>query len=402
MVKKNIRKVAVALRLAFASHRDIFFGISSYAKEHHWSIKFIPIPELFCTATFRKIEQEGFAGIITSDIGDVEMARLFANTPLPLVFIGSREEPLRSRTSSVGFVYLDDVEIGKFGANYLCSLGKFRTFGFLPSNVSNHCSRLRQEGFMHAVQKRLQDTSVFYSLRPPTTDGSSSDIAAIMNWLGAIPKPAAVMAVHDFRATNLLLAAQQMGLRVPSQLAVLGVDNDELLCDFTEPPLTSIAPDYVTIGRQAATALANLLKKPNVIFVKSTNWKIIERESTAYIAPSVQLVNRAVAYIEKFALTGISAKDVVAYLKTSRRLADMRFKSITGVSILEKIINVRLEALKTKLRHSNAQIRQISFACGFPSENYAKNLFKRRFKMTMREYRAQFSNKRKHGSKTEN
>lgn len=387
--QRKIKKIAVALRLSYASHRDILYGLSQYAKKHHWSVRIVPIPELFDSNMLTRLEREGCDGFITSDLGSEDTIGFFLRSRTPLVVIGPQDSTLAKRKRSIAFVTLDDFAIGVYAAKFLMSLGKFRTVGFLPSHIRNHCSILRQKGFSSACAHAGIPATAFDFAT--ATDGSAEDISALGKWLESMPKPAAIMAVHDFRATNLLDAARQTKIRIPANLVVLGVDNDELLCDFTEPPLSSIAPDYVEFGTLAAQTLRKLLRVPDQMTATASSWHIVERESTTHITPSAQLVNNALEYINKHALKGISANDVVQHLKTSRRLADLRFKDATGMSILEKIISIRIAAVKAKLRISRAPIKKITAACGFASENYAKNLFKRKLGMSMREYRLRYN-----------
>ena len=199
------------------------------------------------------------------------------------------------------------------------------------------------------------------------------------------------MAIYDLRATQVLTAAHKVGIAVPRQLSVIGVDNDELLCDFTIPTLTSIAVNFVRIGTQAAQFLDEMMRKGKraISSVKTVDGepRIVERESTAHLAPSVSLVERALAYIRKHALSEINVKDVVSHLGVSRRLADKRFREVTKSSMMEMIIGIRLDEIKTRLVSTNMRIGAVTSACGFKSENYAKNLFKKRFGMSMREWR---------------
>ena len=222
-------------------------------------------------------------------------------------------------------------------------------------------------------------------------DGSPKDIESLGRWLADLPKPTAVMAVHDMRATHVLEAANLMKIKVPEQMAVIGVDNDELLCDFTAPQLTSIYPDHVKEGELAAATLHTLLKKSDSRHTRTfrSNAKsIVERESTRHISPATHLAEEAMSFIRHNALKGISAADVAKHLRVSRRLCDLRFKECHGVTMLETILKIRFAELKRRLASSNTSIGKIVAACGFACESHAKRMFRKRFGMTMREWRA--------------
>ncbi|MBQ3745793.1 MAG: substrate-binding domain-containing protein [Kiritimatiellae bacterium] len=393
----QIRKIAVALRLSFSSHRDILYGISKYAKSHHWSLQIIPIPETFNEEMFSQLESNGTEGIITSDYGSAETARCLVMSGMPLVFLGARSRSLSKRTSNIAYVRVDDTAIGATGARFLCSRGQFRSVGFVPSNTKNHCSLLRLRGFMQELSGRGVSVRVFKG--PCVVDGSEGDVNALSEWLAALPKPAAVMALYDIRAIQLLEAAKRAGVSIPDQLLVIGADNDELLCDLAEPTLTSIASDYVQLGTLAAEAMSKMLSSRTLLQAFGLRMKsaaVVERETTLHLPPATRMINEALSFIDKHYTSPISAKDVVEHLGVSRRLAEFRFSVATGKSILQYIIEKRLQAVREKLLSSDMPITTISASCGFRSENYAKNIFHRRFGMSMREFRKL----RKHGKRT--
>lgn len=126
---------------------------------------------------------------------------------------------------------------------------------------------------------------------------------------------------------------------------------------------------------------------------KSTKRHIVERQSTAAISPAARLLQRGLAYIKKNVTSGITTENVVKHLGVSRRLADLRFNEFDGRSVHEVIVDTRLEELKRLLADSDIPIARVTAACGFGSENYAKNLFRRRFGMSMSEFRSTSSSR---------
>ena len=381
----RIHRIWVYLNLSYASGRDILYGISRYARVNaHWNIRLIPFSGEDGRHPFPLPDEAD--GIISSE----PLAADAAKSSIPLVVIGTREKWLGRRMRSLVFVRNDDAAIGRFGAGFLKSLGKFRSFGFVPTNTPYYCSILRGEGF-HAELKKSNVTDVREYCAERAVDGTDEDIKALGKWLADLPKPAAVMAVHDLRATHVLEAANMMKIKVPEQMAVIGVDNDELLCDFTSPQLTSIYPDHVKEGELAAATLQAMLKKGDSRHTRTfrSNAKsIVERESTRHISPATHLAEEAMSFIRHNALKGISAADVAKHLRASRRLCDLRFKECHGVTILETILKIRFSELKRRLASSNTSIGKIIAACGFTCESHAKRMFRKRFGMSMREWRA--------------
>ena len=387
MKKANdrIHRIWVYLRLSYASGRDILYGISRYARANaHWNIRLLPFSGEDRKLPFPLPKEAD--GIITSEPLAVDAA----SSKIPLVVIGTREKWLGRRMKSLAFVRNDDAAIGRFGAGFLKSLGKFRSFGFVPTNTPYYCSILRSEGF-HAELAKGNIVDVREYCAEGVGDGTAEDIKAIGKWLADLPKPTAVMAVHDLRATHVLEAATLMKIKVPEQMAVVGVDNDELLCDFTSPQLTSIYPDHVKEGELAAATLQSLLKKnaPRHVHTFRSNAKsIVERESTRHISPATHLAEEAMSFIRRNAIKYIDAADVARHLRVSRRLCDLRFKECHGETVLEAILRFRFAELKRRLASSNAPIGKIVAACGFTCESHAKRMFRKRFGMSMREWRS--------------
>jgi len=381
----KIHKIWVYLRLSYASGRDILYGISRYARSHaHWNIRLLPFSGEESKLPFPLPKDAD--GIISSE----PLTDDAATSSIPLVVIGTREKWLGRRMRSLAFVRNDDEAIGRFGAEFLKSLGQFRSFGFVPTNTPYYCSILRSEGFNTELKKGKAAEIRQYTAKG-LEDGSPEDIESLGRWLADLPKPTAVMAVHDMRATHVLEAATAMKIKVPEQMAVIGVDNDELLCDFTSPQLTSIYPDHVKEGELAAATLLTLLKRSSSRHTRtfrSDAKSIVERESTRHISPATHLAEEAMSFIRHNALKGISAADVAKHLRVSRRLCDLRFKACHGETVLEAILRIRFTELKRRLVSSKAPIGKITTSCGFVCESHAKRLFKKRFGLSMREWRA--------------
>ena len=380
---KQIKTIAVALRLSFSSHREILHAISTYAKAQHWSLRLLQIPNDFTVESIRQLVAKKIDGLIASDLTDIRMFRALSKGGVPAISIG--KTPLNPASGHLSSVSNDERAIGRMGAEYLCSLGKFRSFGFLSAGETNESSRERQRGFEEALGEQGYACSQLET--QDARDGSERDLSSIGNWLLNLDKPAAIMAIYDIRATHLMAAAKRQRIKIPESVSVIAVDNDELLCDLTDPPLTSIAPDFSRIGLLAGKEMSRLLRMKTAQQLLVPPKRIIERESTKHIPPAAHIVNKAIDFIRRNALSGISANDVVTHLGISHRLADLRFRDSTGSSILATIIATRIDAIKQRLKSSNATIKAISAACGFQSENHAKKVFRQKVGMSMSEFR---------------
>ena len=170
---------------------------------------------------------------------------------------------------------------------------------------------------------------------------------------------------------------------------MLGVDDNTLICEHTIPPLSSIRPDFEEEGFQAAKILDEMMSGKSIAVrtVRCGVKSIANRQSTAQVSHAGHLVQRALAYISKHACEGISAIDVVRHLRVSRALADRRFRELQKTSINEAVVERQLAEVCRRLIATNEPIEKITFECGWSSPNYPKRLFKRRYRMTMREFR---------------
>ena len=380
----------IVLRLSGAAGRDILSGIFLFTKQHpHWHTRIFQMPNEFTPEIFAALEAESYDGILASELGPDETARRLAKSKIPIAFIGDPGPILSNRKSGMTYIRNDDVYIGHLGARYLTSLGNFRTYAFIPTTSDQYWSNLRLKGFADELRMRRHTIDCF---RSPSTAGSKADLSALKDWLVALPKPAAVMASWDTRAIQAIQLCEEAKVRIPGQLAILGVDNDELLDESTNPPLSSIQPDHEKLGFVAARELERLMDrhsaKSDVAFLAHP-LRIVERESAVATAPATHIVTRALDFIRQNATKGITPDDVAAFLGVSRRLADLRFNQFGGETINEAITRIKLNAVKKMLSTTSRSIKNISTACGYSNITYLKTLFKRRLGCTMREWRTQ-------------
>ena len=373
-----------------AAGRDILSGIFYFTRMHpNWHTRLFQMPAEFTPDAFLAECAVGLDGIVASEPGPDETAALVRDSKIPVSFIGDPGPILSARRREIAFTRNDDEEIGRIGARYLAALGVHRAYGFVPTTSHQYWSDIRQGGFTDALKSRGAEPIVF---RSPGMAGSREDLTALKNWLVSLPKPAAVMTAWDTRATQVLNLCQEARIKVPRQIAVLGVDNDELLDESCVPPLTSILPDHEKLGYAAARALERLMagrgqKEAEPFLIRPV--KVVERESAVASTPTAHLLSRALDFIRKNAVKGIKVDDVAKALGISRRLADLRFQQFSGDTINEAITRQKLDAVKKLLATTDRPIKVISESCGYTDLAYLKTLFKRRFGMTMRDWRRQ-------------
>ena len=318
-----------------------------------------------------------------------EAFRELAASDIPFVTVETFSTLLEARKTKAVHVRIDNMAIGRDAARSFISQGRYTTFGYVPAYGQHEWSRLRGEGFAAETTRRDRHTRIFQTCSDGDPITRRGELA---RWLRKLEKPAAVMAADDAVAQEVLQACKSARLSVPSDVAVLGVDDEELICENAEPRISSIRPDFVRAGREAANALEKMMygkrgsRPATIVTIRGVN-EIVLRASTPAEKSSGPLVQKALAFIERNAGNGIGVRDVLAHLKVSRSLMDLRFREVRGESVLTCITAARLKELKRLLRETDDPIESITRRLGWTSPNYPKNLFKRHFGMSMCEYR---------------
>jgi len=218
----------------------------------------------------------------------------------------------------------------------------------------------------------------------------------LADWLKSLPKPIGLMACNDDRGQDVLNACKVAGLDVPDDIAVLGVDNDELICDLSRPPLTSVALNTERAGYEAAELLDKLIKGDEkmanqTIMVRPTN--VVTRQSTEILAIEDREVIRAVRYIRQHTKKAIQVTDVVGVTNLSRRVLEKRFRKVLSRSILKEIRRSRVNQIAGMLVETNQSILQIALASGFTDANHISRYFQREKGISPVAYRKQYCRK---------
>lgn len=273
----------------------------------------------------------------------------------------------------------DDEGIGAFAAEHFTSLGTFRSYAFVADPLDSGWSRGHCRGFKTRLKHLAKDISVFTR---PTGEGNVARRCALSSWLKTLAKPAAVLAANDIVGAEVLACARAAHIAVPDVMSVIGIGNDTLLDELSRPPLTSVAVDHEEEGVNAARLLQRMMggrmKVYRQIF-RSKSMKIVERESTRAVAPAAHLVESALQYISDNAAKGLKVADVVAHLRVSRRLLDMRFRQYHSETLGEAIMRLRLDEVRKRLLTTSLSVQKVAATCGFPNVRYLRKLYRARF-----------------------
>ncbi len=192
-------------------------------------------------------------------------------------------------------------------------------------------------------------------------------------------------------ASSSLEVCQQLGIAVPDELAVLGVDNDELLCDLADPPLSSIAVDPEQIGYEAATLLDRMMAGESVPAVEVAVGPIgvVTRQSTDVLAIDDRVISEAVRFIREHACHGINVEDVLAAIPLSRRVFEARFQKYFEITPHEAIVRARLQRARQLLIETDLPLEIVAERAGFHYSEYLSKLFHDRFGIPPGRFRAQ-------------
>ena len=385
------RSILITFDISSIAGREQLAGVLRFLRERpNWMPRLISRPQDITPEIVRNAKAENIDGIIINHAGSHDTENTLAQSAIPLAVIGIRNPKLVARSRNIILVKNDNERTGRIVARYLLSLGNYRAFGYVPATpATEEWSLSRERGFRLELSEHKLSVDTFAH---DATSGTEESREALAKWIKGLPKPAAIFGSWDYPAMQVLETCRREKIKVPQAVAVIGVDNDPMICEAANPPLTSVACDYEQEGYESAAALARLLErgKPcnTAITVTCKPTEVVERESAAPIAPASQLVKRALRFIEQKACKGISTKDVAKELGVSQSLLSLRFREFSDESVLDAIIRVRLERVKLLLTTTRRKFTEIARSSGFRNVNYLTNLFAERLGMSMREYRA--------------
>jgi len=212
---------------------------------------------------------------------------------------------------------------------------------------------------------------------------------AIAAWLLKLPHPLALVACNDICGQQVLNACREHGVNVPGEVAVMGVDDDEVLCTISEPPLSSIKPDAPRLGAEAAALLDAMMKgkRVNPGLVQIPPLWIVERASTDVVAIEDPVTVQALRFIRGHVNEGVNVKDVLRHLGCSRTDLGIRFRHWLKTSVRTEIVRLRLERACSLLRQTNLSLAQIARQSGFRDAPSFCRLFRKRLRQTPTQYR---------------
>ena len=385
-------RITVALRMAGIAGQDKLNGIFEYLSEgNRWQLSIFRTVQEFTADTVRHEIERGSEGFIVGIPGADDALSVLAQTDLPTVVMNVSGGGIEQRKTAIAFVRSDSEAIGRAAARDLLKQGTYKSFGYAGYRVDEDWSRDRGRAFRDELEKAGYIGRMFDLTH---VADKIDDHDTLVRWLESLPKPCGILSSCDDRAFEILDACREASIRVPSEIGILGVNNDPILCENAEPRLSSVQPDFIREGHLAADILGRMLANAGYrnrqcgTAYRVGVRQIVHRDSTHPLSEAGLRVQKALVYIEKNATKGIGVQDVARHLNVSYSLLNLRFQELQQKPVYEAILETRLEAVKTLLRTSAEPLDAIAEKCGWPTPGSLKKLFKRRLGLSMRDYRA--------------
>ncbi len=377
------RRVALLIETSLASGREILSGVAQYVREHNrWTIQLEPrdlehvLPKWLAgwkgDGIIARIQRRQIADVVTA-------------TGLPVVdVLGMVPE------AGIPLVHVDDERVGTLGAEHFLQR-QYRHLAFCGFS-REVWSQNRQRAFEARAARADASCSLFAVDRRHLYDARRDEVQnQLLEWIRSLPRPVGIMLATDRLGPLVSQACRQAGVRIPEEAAVLGVDNDQPLCDLCTPPLSSVHPDHQRVGYEAARLLDRLMsgsappKRP--ILLPPT--QVIQRLSSDATAVQDPLVVTALNFIRENACLGIGADAVVEHSGMSRSLLQTRFRKAVGWTLHDELVRVRLARARELLLQTRLPVQAIAERCGFRYQSHLTAVFRMRLNTTPHRFRVE-------------
>ncbi len=382
---KQRKRVALLIETSNAYARGLLEGIVEYQRQRDgWSV-YLPEQERGAAppSWLRKWDGDG----MIARIENAAIALAVSKLSLPVVDVSSAR-----RVADIPWVETDDRAIASLAFEHLYERG-FRKFAFCGPRGFNW-SQWRREHFVQRCHEAGYECSVLLTPSPfAHRSVRASRTMQLEQWLLGLSKPIGMLCAYDIQAQVVLDTCRNVAIAVPEQIAVLGVDNDSLLCNLSRPSLTSVAPDARGAGYYAAELLDRMMhrrSKPKRMEAKlMPPLRVVPRQSTDITAVDDPQVAQAIQFIRDHACDGINVGDLLHFLQVSRRGLESRFRSVTGKTPHQLITMIRLDRVQQLLHETELSLEAIAQAAGFEHAEYMNALFRKHFGIPPGRYRRQ-------------
>lgn len=381
--KQKIRTVALIIETSNEYARGLLRGVKTFIREQEpWSLFLSEHSrEDHDLSWLRNWRGDGILARIENDA----IARYIQETGLPAVDLSAAR-----LLPSIPFVETNDESIARMAADHFIERG-FKHFAYYGDSHFIW-SQLREEHFIRYLNHAGYTCTMFdHHAGEHRKQLWNIEMNRLMDWLRSLPKPVGIMACFDIRGQQLLEACRLARIRVPDEVAVIGVDNDDLICALSDPPLSSIIPNTLKTGYHASSLLKRLMDGEPLI----NQSHLIEplgistRLSTDVLSIHDKHVSDAIRLIRNHASQNINVQDVLEHIPLSRRALESRFQKAVGRTPHEEIIFVKLKLVKQLLIETELPISLIAERAGFEHGEYMSVMFKKNTGLSPSLYRQQ-------------
>lgn len=360
--------VALLIETSNTYARELLHGVRAFLREHGpWCLHLSEHGRGAVEPVWlRRWKGDG----ILARVERPAMADVLRGTGIPVVDVSFALEH-----SPFPRVVTDSRAVTRLAAEHLLERG-FRHFGYCGDS-NHHWSNLRSRLFAEQVERAGCGCEVFSV--SVASQNWEQELAAIARWVRGLPRPVGIMACYDVRGQQVLEVCRRLGVEVPDEAAVIGVHNDDLLCDLCDPPLTSVIPNARRAGYEAAALLQRLMNgervSPEATYIEPVG--VATRQSTDVVAVDDRRVSAAVRFIRDHACENIGVSDVLRAVPVSRSWLERRFKQLLGRTPHEQILRARLDRVTIMLATTDLPLAVVAERTGFEHPEYLSVAFKR-------------------------
>ena len=386
----RIRKVILVSEFISTYDRGLLRGIGKYSRLHGPWV-FYKMPSMYLNTAWRhrstelsRLKDWGADGIITRLVKSVQP---LIDEGIPVIHT---DDSVFTKKHSC--VISDYKATGEMAAKHLFDRG-FRNFAYCGV-PDMHWSIERGKAFVNQIES-VGGTSHLYEFPKGRMRSWENELPILAKWLRSLPKPIGLMSCSDNRSQEICEACKFADLHVPEEVAVIGVDNDEVFCSLSNPPLSSVAFNTEKAGYDAAELLdrtiAGECSEPTKVLVSPT--RVVTRHSTDILAIDDSLVAESVRFIRENFRKSIQVSDIVSSLAVSRRTLERRFRKSLGRSVHDEIRRVHADQAAQMLVETNLSVSEIAIALGYPDIDNIARYFKKEKGLTPLAYRKKFGGK---------
>ena len=377
----NLRRVILLLETSRAFGRGILTGIAKYSRLHGpWT--FYREPRSLKSSIPHLVNWKANGIIMRNTVID----RHLINLKIPLIFV------LHEKKTFPNFplIITNGKNISKLAAEHLMNKG-LHNFAYCGFDL-HPWSEERKKFFEQFINDAGFKVSIYHQSPSNKYKSWENEQTRMADWLKTLPKPVGILACNDDRGQHVLEACKNAGLRVPEDISVIGVDNDSIVCDLCDPPLSSVALNTEYAGYYAAELLDKLMQgipsKGQEIMVDATH--IVQRQSTDILAVEDQNVAEAIRFIKKNAKNKFFVNDVVNQTSLCRRSLESRFKKVMHRSIQEEIRRARTELISELLVETDLSVSEITSMFSFTDVEHISRYFRKEKGVGLREFRKNY------------